>query len=93
MDLDIVEPPVQVEESPPVKRALRYEIKIDASVSPTVGADVDRPPSPPPHLDSDQGRRRRRQPAADAPASAALGSGARGDAHGVLCISDWALVR
>ncbi|CAD6204738.1 unnamed protein product [Miscanthus lutarioriparius] len=78
LDLDIVEPPIQVEDFPPVKRALRYEIKIAVSASTSFGMEDD-PPSPPLHDDSDQGRRRRRRQAPASPESVALGSGASGD--------------
>lgn len=60
MELVIVEPPVLVEEVPPLKRALKYDIKIKFALAST-GVDDVPPPPPPPREDSDQGRRRRRR--------------------------------
>lgn len=58
MELAIVEPPVRVEELPPVKRALGYEVRVLLAPAPL--GDADRPPSPPMGED-DRGRRRRRR--------------------------------
>ncbi|KAF0934864.1 hypothetical protein E2562_028868 [Oryza meyeriana var. granulata] len=59
LDLLIVEPPVDVDEVPPVKRALSYpvEIKVNQSLQPSMGEDS---PSPPP-AGEDQDRRKRRR--------------------------------
>ena len=59
MELVIVEPPVLAEEVPPLKRALKYDIKITSTLAPSFGAD-DVPPPPLPREDPDHGRRRRR---------------------------------
>ena len=61
MDLAIVEPPVPVEEDPPVKRALVYPIQI--MVTPAAAPTVSGAPLPPPPMggDHDQGGRRRRR--------------------------------
>ncbi|KAL6601755.1 hypothetical protein ACP70R_044975 [Stipagrostis hirtigluma subsp. patula] len=59
MELAIVEPPMHIEESPPVKRALGYPV--DISVAPVAAqAHFDAPP-PPPRNDDHGGRSRRRR--------------------------------
>ena len=72
MDLEIVEPPLEVEESRPAKRTLIYPVKVTVNpvVLPAAPAD---PPSPPP---ADDGRRRhgRRRPGPPPSAPARLGA-------------------
>ncbi|CAD6251607.1 unnamed protein product [Miscanthus lutarioriparius] len=76
MELVIVEPLVLAEEVPPLKRALKYDIKITSTLAPSSGADDVLPP-PLPREDPDHGRRRRRRQAPATPQSATRGSGVR----------------
>lgn len=76
MDLIIVEPPVIEDEVPPLKRALKYEIKVRSALAPSSGPR-DGPSPPPPRDDPDHGRRRRRRQAPASPVSAAQDSNVR----------------
>jgi hypothetical protein len=77
MELIIVEPPTQLEESPPLKRALRYQVKIKVmAVEPSSGNDA--PPPPPPPKDPDLDGKRRRRRASNSPETSVRGSATRG---------------
>lgn len=78
MDLVVVEPPVPVEEAPPLKRGLSYEVHIAVRPDEVQTLDVGAPPAPPPTGHDGRRRRRRRSRSPDSsPRSSADGSPAR----------------
>lgn len=77
----MVEPPVPVEEAPPLKRGLSYEVHIAVRPDEVQTLDVGAPPAPPPTGHDGRRRRRRRSRSPDSsPRSSADGSPARGAA-------------
>jgi len=65
MDLVVVEPPVPVEEAPPLKRGLSYEVHIAVRPDEVQTLDVGAPPAPPPTGHDGRRRRRRRSRSPD----------------------------